>query len=68
MIVWVVSWNEETKDICTSRENAISAAKNFLEAELEDTFVSVDEMPFSTCIKGLRHILSIYNQETDLWV
>ena len=67
MIVWIVSWHE-IRDICTSRENAIIAAKNFLKAELGDTFVNVDEGPFYTRITGHHHVILVYEQETDLWV
>lgn len=67
MTVWIVLWDGETKDICTSKENAISTAKNFLAAELEDTFVRIKETPIDTCIYGYHHTIVISEQETDLW-
>lgn len=68
MIVWLVLWDGDIKDICTSRENAIIAAKNFLETELEDTYVNVEELSCATCVKGYHHTIVIGEHETDFWV
>lgn len=68
MLVWVVLWDGGMRDICTSRENAIIAAKNFLTAELEDTFVNIGDVAGLACINGYHHTVIIYERETDTWV
>lgn len=68
MTVWIVLWDGGMRDVCISRENAIIAAKHFLETELEDTYVDVDESHSVTCIHGHYHTIIIYERETDTWV
>ena len=69
MTVWVVLWDGSMRDVCTSRENAIIAAKNFLTAELEDTFfVTIGDVAGLACVNGYRHTVIIYERETDTWV
>lgn len=67
MTVWIVMWDNDIQDICSSKENAISAAKNFLAAELEDKHINTDELLTSTLVSGHKYTITIYEQETDLW-